>query len=152
MAAVSSGYIAWRVTRALALVSGLFIGVGALAMLCLALWNPTAGTIALNPFLFGAWTPMGLAEWRIMGILAIAILVGSIGAAIAYQKGPASLISIFDFSYVGFAALWGYFLFAEVPANLVLLGILMIVAAGIIASRQHSSSPRPKQRLPGSPG
>jgi len=119
-----------------------FIGAGALAMLCLALWNPTASTIALNPFLFGAWTPMWLAEWRIMGILAIAILVGSVGAALAYQKGPASLISIFDFSYVGFAALWGYFLFAEVPENLVLLGILMIVAAGIIASRQHSSSPR----------
>lgn len=114
-----------------------FIAVGALALLLLRWWNPTADSVALNPFLFGAWTPMWLDEWRTMGILAVAILVGSVGAAIAYQKGPASLVSIFDFSYVGFAVLWGYFLFAEVPANLVMLGILMIVTAGIIASRQH---------------
>ena len=117
-----------------------FIGVGALAMLCLALWNPTASTIALNPFLFGAWTPMGLAEWRTMGILAIAILAGSIGAAIAYQKGPASTVAIFDFSYVGFAAILGYLMFAEIPGTPVAVGILMIVAAGIIASRQRSIS------------
>jgi len=82
---------------------------------------------------------MSLNEWRTMGILAIAILVGSVGAAVAYQKGPASLVSIFDFSYVGFAVAWGYLLFAEVPANLVMLGILMIIAAGIMVSRQHSS-------------
>jgi drug/metabolite transporter (DMT)-like permease len=117
-----------------------FIAVGALALLLLRWWNPTADSVALNPFLFGAWTPMWLDEWRTMGILAVAILVGSVGAAIAYQKGPASLVSIFDFSYVGFAVLWGYFLFAEVPANLVMLGILMIVTAGIIASRQHGRS------------
>jgi len=122
-----------------------FIGVGALALLLLALWNPAVDKIALNPFLFEAWTPMRLEEWRTMGILAIAILVGSVGAALAYQKGPAALVSIFDFSYVGFAVVWGYVLFAEVPEKLVTLGILLIVAAGIIASRQH-------QRLPGSPG
>ena len=119
-----------------------FIGVGALALLLLSFWQPADNSVALNPFLFGAWTPMGLAEWRTMGILAAAILVGSVGAAIAYQKGPASVVSIFDFSYVGFAVVWGYLLFAEVPENLVMLGILMIVAAGIIASRQHGGSRR----------
>ena len=114
-----------------------FIGVGTLGLLLLSFWQPADNSVALNPFLFGPWTPMGLAEWRTMGILAIAILVGSVGAAIAYQKGPASVVSIFDFSYVGFAVVWGYLLFSEAPENLVMLGILMIVAAGIIASRQH---------------
>jgi len=116
-----------------------FIATGTLALLLLSLWNPATDKIALNPFLFEAWTPMSLNEWRTMGILAIAILVGSVGAAVAYQKGPASLVSIFDFSYVGFAVAWGYLLFAEVPANLVMLGILMIIAAGIMVSRQHRS-------------
>ena len=117
-----------------------FIAVGALALLLLSFWQPADNSVALNPFLFGTWTPMGLDEWRTMGILAVAILVGSVGAALAYQKGPASVVSIFDFSYVGFAVVWGYLLFAEVPENLVMLGILMIVAAGIIASRQHGRS------------
>jgi drug/metabolite transporter (DMT)-like permease len=114
-----------------------FVGIGALALLGLQIWNPAADLISLNSFLFGAWTPMGLDEWRTMGILAIAILIGSIGAAFAYQKAPASVIAIFDFSYVGFAAIWGFLLFAEVPANRVITGIVMIIAAGIISTRQH---------------
>jgi drug/metabolite transporter (DMT)-like permease len=114
-----------------------FVGIGTLAVPGLQLWNPTADTISLNPFLFGAWTPMGLDEWLTMSILAIAILIGSIGAAIAYQKGPASIIAIFDFSYVGFAAIWGFLLFAEMPENQVTLGIVMIIAAGIISTGQH---------------
>jgi len=120
-----------------------FVGVGGLAMLTLTLWSPAVDSVAQNPFLFGSWTPMWLDEWRIMAILAIAILVGSVGAALAYQKGPASLVSIFDFSYVGFAVAWGFLLFDEVPANLVMLGISLIVAAGILASRQHGRSPNP---------
>jgi drug/metabolite transporter (DMT)-like permease len=114
-----------------------FVGIGALALLGLQIWNPAADLISWNSFLFGAWTPMGLDEWRTMGILAIAILIGSIGAAFAYQKAPASVIAIFDFSYVGFAAIWGFLLFAEVPANRVIAGIVMIIAAGIISTRQH---------------
>ena len=123
-----------------------FIGVGAFALLLLKLRNPDTDEVALNPFLFGAWTPMGLEEWRTMGILAAAILAGSIGAAVAYQLGPASTIAIFDFSYVGFAAVWGYLMFAEIPRGAVAVGILLIVAAGILASRPSASAWRARQR------
>jgi drug/metabolite transporter (DMT)-like permease len=111
-----------------------FVAVGAIALLGLKLWGPDAGLVAWNPFLFGAWTPMWLEEWRTMGILAAAIMAGSIGAAYAYQKGPASTVAIFDFSYVGFAAVWGLVIFAETPAPPVSAGILLIVVAGIIVS------------------
>jgi drug/metabolite transporter (DMT)-like permease len=60
-------------------------------------------------------------------------------AAVAYQNGPSSTVSIFDFSYVGFAAVWGYLLFAELPAPMVSLGIALIVASGIFASRENSA-------------
>jgi drug/metabolite transporter (DMT)-like permease len=116
-----------------------FVGVGALALACLWLWNPGVDTIAANPFLFGGWIAMGLVEWRTMGILAAAILAGSVLAAVAYQNGPSSTVSIFDFSYVGFAAVWGYLLFAELPAPMVSLGIALIVASGIFASRENSA-------------
>ena len=100
-----------------------FIGVGAMALLLLKLWHPGAELVAANPFLFGEWTPMWLDEWRVMATLAIAIVIGSIGAAIAYQKGPSSIIATFDFSYVGFAAIWGFVLFAEIPGPQVSIGI-----------------------------
>ena len=111
-----------------------FIGTGALALSALWLWDPGVQMIAVNPFLLGPWTAMGPAEWRTMGILAAAILAGSILAAVAYQNGPVSTVSIFDFSYVGFAAAWGFLMFGEVPAPLVSLGILLIVGSGILAS------------------
>ena len=115
-----------------------FIGVGALALVLLKLWNPGSELIAANPFLFDEWTPMRLDEWRVMAILAIAIVIGSIGAAIAYQKGPSSIIATFDFSYVGFAVIWGFVLFAEIPGAQVSIGIGLIVTAGVFATREKS--------------
>jgi drug/metabolite transporter (DMT)-like permease len=115
-----------------------FIGVGAFALLLIELWNPGSELVAANPFLFGAWTPMWLDEWRVMAILATALVIGSIGAAMAYQNGPSSIIATFDFAYVGFAAIWGFMLFAEVPGPRVSIGIIMIVTAGVIATRQKS--------------
>ncbi len=116
-----------------------FVGVGAAALLVLNLWNPGNETVDSNPFLLGAWTAMWLDEWRIMAILAVAILVGSVSAAFAYQKGPSSIVATFDFAYVAFAVVWGFLLFSEVPQPLVATGILMIVIAGTIATLQKSS-------------
>ena len=48
---------------------------------------------------------MGQSEWVSMGLLAAAILIGSVGAAIAYQNGPPAMIGAFDFAYVGFAVI-----------------------------------------------
>ena len=116
-----------------------FVGVGAVALLVLYLCDLDAETQALNPFLLGEWTPMWLDEWRIMALLAIAFVVGSVGAAIAYQKGPSSIIAVYDYSYVAFAVVWGVLIFAEIPAPLVTVGIVMIVVAGIISIRQRST-------------
>lgn len=113
-----------------------FVVVGAVALLVLYLWNPDNQTIQLNRFLLGEWTPMWLDEWRIMAILAVAILVGSVGAAFAYQNGPSSIVATFDFAYVAFAVIWGFLLFDEIPQPLVASGIVMIVVAGMIAVRQ----------------
>lgn len=79
---------------------------------------------------------MGQAEWISMGLMAAAILIGSIGTAVAYQNGPPSVIGTFDFSYVGFAVVWGMIFFAEVPDVTSILGIILIVGAGIASLRQ----------------
>ncbi|WP_192363453.1 DMT family transporter [Mesorhizobium mediterraneum] len=109
-----------------------FVIVGALA----------AGFIMLLPdsvrqgFLLASWAAMGRAEWISMGLLAAAILIGSIGAAIAYQNGPPAMIGAFDFAYVGFAVVWGVVFFAEVPDLTSTLGMTLIVGAGILSLRQ----------------
>ncbi|MBL1434649.1 MAG: DMT family transporter [Rhodobacteraceae bacterium] len=109
-----------------------FVVVGMLAALFIMVFapNPREG------FMLAPWAAMGHSEWISMGLLACAILVGSIGAAVAYQNGPPSMIGTFDFTYVGFALIWGFVFFSEVPDMLSLVGVALIVAAGFMSLRQ----------------
>ncbi|MDF2233237.1 DMT family transporter [Albimonas sp. CAU 1670] len=101
----------------------------------------TAG-IALLPeaarqgFLLAPWSAMGAREWGAMALLAVAILIGSLGAAFAYQNAPPAVIGAFDFTYVGFAALWGLAVFAETPDRVAALGMALIVGAGLLSLRR----------------
>lgn len=111
-------------------------GVGVLATFLIWLWGPSIAETETYPFLLGRWISMGPREWLAIGLLATALLIGSVGAAIAYQSGPPSIVSTFDFSYLAFAALWGLLFFAEVPDAITVGGIVLIAAAGILAVRR----------------
>jgi drug/metabolite transporter (DMT)-like permease len=115
-----------------------FVCVGLLAMLVMWLWDPSLAAKAADPFLLGDWKPMWNEEWRIMALLAAALIVGSIFAALAYQSGPPAMIATIDFSYVGFATLLGFIFFAEIPDGITLLGILLIVCGGILSVRNQA--------------
>ena len=110
-----------------------FIAVGLLATLVLPVLNDTG---APHGFLSPTWVSPGIAEITAITVLAVAILIGSIGTAIAYQIGESSVVGVFDFAYVGFAVVWGLLFFAEIPDGVAAIGMLMIVAAGVIAVRQ----------------
>lgn len=112
-----------------------FIGLGGAATLLIELWGH-ASPVMDDAFLWGGWAPMDAEDWSAMVVLATATAIGSIGAAIAYQWGPPSVVATFDFSYVAFAVLWGVLLFAEVPDPVTLAGIALIAAAGILAVRR----------------
>ncbi|RLQ88274.1 DMT family transporter [Notoacmeibacter ruber] len=109
-----------------------FIGVGALASLLIGAFV----TGERDGFLLAAWAKMGSSEWVSMGLLAVSIIIGSVGAAIAYQIAPPSIIGSFDFAYVGFAVLWSAVFFYEWPDMLTLFGMALIVIAGIMSLRQ----------------
>ena len=102
-----------------------------------------AAGIALLPgearqgFLLAPWAGMGGAEWLSMALLAGALLIGSLGAAIAYHNGPPAVIGAFDFAYVAFAVLWGMVFFAELPDLTSALGMALIVGAGILSLRSR---------------
>lgn len=87
-------------------------------------------------FLASDWSPMDGYAAEAIGLMVVAILVGSIGAAVAYQIGKPSVVGTFDFSYVGFATLAGVVFFGERPDIWSLLGIALIAAAGLIALRE----------------
>ena len=93
-----------------------------------------------SAFLSPQWGGMNLTTWLLLFGLAISILIGSIGAAIAYQRGKPSVIGIFDFTYVGFAVFWGFLFFSETPNATGLIGMVMIIAAGILTMIEKAPS------------
>lgn len=113
-----------------------FIVVGAVATVVIGLWAPSGAQIEFHPFLLSPWIAMAAGEWLTMAVLATATIIGSVCGAIAYQAGPSSVVSTFDFSYLAFAAIWGLLFFAEVPDAVTIIGITMIAAAGILAVRR----------------
>jgi len=97
----------------------------------LALWSPDAETVATNPFLLGPWVPVGPQVWTIVGGLALINVLIHLGLARAYQTGATPVIATFDYSYLIFAALWGFLLFREVPDAATVGGMALIAAAGL---------------------
>ncbi|MGZ2256561.1 DMT family transporter [Roseobacter sp. A03A-229] len=84
-------------------------------------------------FMLGPWQPLDSHLMITIAALAACLLIGSVGAAFAYQNGPPATIAVFDYSYLVFSLLWGAVLFAESPGHIALLGILTIFAAGLLA-------------------
>jgi len=113
-----------------------FIGMGIVASLLIAIWDPAESAKNTYPFLIGDWAVLDLSGWLTMSVLAIVIIFGSLFAAIAYQNAPSSVVATFDYSYLAFAALWGLLVFSEVPDALTVLGMVMIAGAGMIAIRE----------------
>ncbi len=113
-----------------------FVVVGLLATLGIAATGGPVETEVSNYFLLGEWSSMGETEWFSMALLAVAAVIGSVGAAVAYQIAPPATIATFDFSYLGFSALWGMLFFAEILDTVTIIGIVMIVVAGVLAVRR----------------
>ena len=107
-----------------------FIIVGLIVSGLIGLGN---APVPSSSFLASAWSPLGGKEMVAIVLLAVAILVASIGTSIAYQIGAPSVVATFDFAYVAFAVVCGFLFFDEVPDAMAIGGMVMIVVAGIIA-------------------
>lgn len=84
-------------------------------------------------FIFGTWQTIDLQLIGVVAALAVVILIGSVGAAFAYQNGPPATVAAFDYSYLVFSLIWGSLFFGEFPDTLALIGIVVIVAAGLMS-------------------
>jgi len=112
----------------------MFVIVGVIGLLAGQLLH-----LGATGFLTTNWAAMGPEEWQSTAILAGLILVASVGTAVAYQSAPASTVGTFDFTYVGFALIWGAVFFAERPDAIALVGIALIVVAGLLAVRRPNA-------------
>jgi len=133
--------------RPLVLAFGLNIGLlatGLLATVGLWLIEPSIASASEHPFLFGPWAAMGGGGWALMALLALLMVAFGTGVAMAYQIAPAAVIGTFDYTYVLFAVVWSYVLFAERPDAVAVVGLVLIAAAGVlVAGRPPGGSLQP---------
>ncbi|TGU46752.1 DMT family transporter [bacterium M00.F.Ca.ET.152.01.1.1] len=107
-------------------------------VICIAEFGGTAAALhATGSRFLGEWIAIGWFQWGLVMMLSMMMLIGSVGTAIAYQLGPPSVISTWDFSYLAFAVLWSVILFSERLDAMSMLGIALIALAGIIATRRR---------------
>ena len=89
---------------------------------------------AINPYLFGNWGVLDRFDWGILMLLAmITVAVGMLMAG-AYQAAPPATIATFEYSYLVFAALWDLLFFGAVLTPISIVGMTLIVCAGILVS------------------
>lgn len=84
------------------------------------------------PFLFAGWSSFSVQTLGILVVMAVLIVGVSIGLAKACQSPRPQIIATFDYAYLIFAAFWGFVFFAETPQLWTMVGIVLIVVAGIL--------------------
>jgi drug/metabolite transporter (DMT)-like permease len=71
----------------------------------------------------------------------------------AYRLAEANLVTVFEYTGMIWAPLWGFLFFAEIPRWTTIVGMLLIVGAGLYSlmgaptSSAPSSSPASARRL-----
>jgi drug/metabolite transporter (DMT)-like permease len=58
--------------------------------------------------------------------------LGQICLTLSYRYAPASVVAMFEYASIIFAILIGYFIFSEVVSSQMLIGVSIVICAGII--------------------
>jgi len=109
-------------------------------------WMCAAVALLLLPWTWSAVdSPL---TWLALGLMGTASAIGHFLLAQAYRRAPASTLMPYMYCQIGFAVLFGWWMFAHVPDQWAWAGILLIAVCGMssawLTARQH----RPVAVLP----
>lgn len=83
------------------------------------------------PFMLADFEPFSLKALIFLIYAGISASVGQFGITKAYVCAPAKEISVYDYTQVLFAALFGFLIFGQIPDFLSVIGYCLICGAGI---------------------
>lgn len=112
-----------------------------LVVSALIVWVKPQGEIAKTyPYVFGGWSTLDLNSWLVLTTLAVfAIVIGMLLAG-AYQAAPPSVVSTFEYSYLVFVAVWDILFFGIAPTVTSVMGMVLIVVAGLMVLRSKAAA------------
>ena len=105
----------------------------------LAILNLDTSLVAENPYLFGPWSAVSQTDWLVLGVLAVFTLAIGMLLAGAYQAASPAKISVYEYSYLVFVAIWDILVFGLAPTVTSISGMLLIVVAGVIVLHKKSA-------------
>ncbi len=104
-------------------------------------------TVALIPPMIKSFVPMTPTQLACLVGAGLAAAGGQFTVTKAYQVAPAREISVFDYSQVLFASLWGMLLFAELPDLWSLLGYVIIIGTAVFKWRYTMKKAREEESI-----
>ena len=126
----------------LVLTASMFISLGILGALGLTYFTlfPTEVSDPALQFITRGWTPPTPILWKTLAMQIAGPLIAIGLITRAYQIGDASYVVIFEYTFLIFAALWGYILFGAKLDTLSILGVAMIITSGLVISLRSQKS------------
>lgn len=108
-----------------------------------------AGVALLTPVLPFVWqTPQSLDEWAAMFGLGLFSSFGHYLLILAHQRAPASTLSPFTYTQLGWMIGLGYLLFGDLPDLWTMIGVSIVIASGLYLlslERQGKQPAHPKE-------
>lgn len=89
-------------------------------------------SIVCLPQLIIDFHPMSLRQWIYLILAGVFAAAAQFAVTTAYKLAPAKEISVFDYSQVLFASIWGFLLLGELPDMLSVIGYIIIISISVI--------------------
>ena len=104
------------------------------SMIIVAFFSGFTTIALLIPLLF-QYQPMTPQQWMFMVLTGAAAAGGQIFITKAYAKAPAKEISVYDFSIVIFAAIFGFLFLGQLPDVWSIIGYIIIIGTAVVKWR-----------------
>ena len=88
--------------------------------------------LAVVPWLIVHVTPMTLRQQAVLLLAGVCAAGGQFSITAAYTYAPAKKISIYDYSQIIFASIFGFALFGEIPDRYSMIGYLLITGSSVL--------------------
>ena len=88
--------------------------------------------VAVLPYIIINFQPMNLYQIGMLLMAGLAASGGQFGVTYAYKFAPAKEISVYDYTMVIFAAIFGFFAFGQIPDHLSLIGYVIICGISVL--------------------
>jgi len=118
--------------------------VGAEVLLILELVPVDPAAVSDWPALLGGWSPMTMVATGYIIITAVTHTIGSTSSVKAYQLADAGKIAPLEYTYLAFAPVWDLLVWKNPPSLMVLGGMALIAAGGVLVSWREGRPARPK--------